>query len=1117
VKDPRTSAARVSPSIVGVAVVCGRAVARYHADANGSRKGPGMSITNLSKTRRCWKFLLGVVALAALPSGSFADEKPKSELGALEFRAVGPAIPGRATRVSGVPGDPLTYYVAYSQGGIWKSENAGKSWKPVFDDQPTNSIGSIAIAPSDPNVIYAGSGEANIRGNVALGSGIFKSTDAGRTWHQAWKSRGQIGSMAVDPRNPDVAFAAVLGSPFGPGKDRGVYRTTDGGKTWKQVLFKDAETGASDVALDPNNPRIVFAGLWQTRRQPWVMTSGGPGSGLYRSADGGDTWEQLKENGLPAGPWGKVGVRVAPSDSNVVYALVEAKDGGLYRSNDGGKNWELASNHRSIRQRAWYYTVLTVDPVNADIVWFPQVPLLRTVDGGRTIVSVDAKTHGDYHDLWIDPTNPRRLVSGSDGGLGISVDGGATWAAPSMPTPQFYNIDVDDRWPYHVGGTIQDWGTASGPAYTLRRGEAGGGPTLGDFWAVGGGEAGDFVYDRGTPGTIYAGEYGGYISHYQEGVGNFRSVGVYPRNLSGTPAKEARYRFQWTAPIAASPHDPNVLYHGANVLFRTTNRGATWEAISPDLTRNDKSKQQWSGGPITGDITGVEVYDTIFSVAESRLSAGEIWVGTDDGLVQLTRDGGRNWTNVTPAKLPEWGTVEAVEPSRRHAGTAYVVVDARRLDDPRPYLFRTGNYGKSWEQLGKGLPDDQHLFVVREDPTDANLLYVGSERGLFMSRDAGASFVDIRNNLPAVGVADIEVKHDDLILGTRRGIWILDDITALRAFDAGVKARAAHLFPPRRAIRDRREFRWDDLVDTGSSNAPYGMTITYWLRDEPAPPAPGSKPKPDDPGELKLEVFDAQGALVRTLSSVAKPDRYRKDDPDEPREPNKPALTKKQGLNRVQWDLRHEGARLLQQAKIDSGNPEEGPLVLPGRYTLKLTAAGQTLTTEAEVAADPRSTATAEELRANFGFAMQAAAALDRLEQDIEKVRAIRSQAADIGKRTAGNPAARPLQETAAALVRRCDEIEHRMHNPEAEVVYDVLAGREGGAKLYSQLSTLYSDIQTSDFAPTQGQRDQPDENLAALAAIESELKALRSGDLARLETEAGALALPHVIVPGEG
>jgi photosystem II stability/assembly factor-like uncharacterized protein len=1044
-----------------------------------------------------------------------AVEKPKSEFGALKFRALGPAISGRVTRVAGVPGDPLAYFVAFAQGGVWKSVNGGRDWQPLFDEQPTNSIGSIAVAPSDPNVVYVGSGEANIRGNVALGSGIFKSIDGGKNWQQVWKGRGQIGTMVVHPKNPDIAFVAVFGSPFGPSQERGVYRTTDGGKSWQQVLFRDERTGASDVTFDPGNPRILFAGMWQALRQPWNATSGGPGSGLYRSADGGDTWQPMKEHGLPAGDWGKVGVRVAPSDSHIIYALIEAKDGGLFRSEDGGEKWEHVSAARVIRQRAWYYSCLTIDPTNPNVVWVPQVNLVRTIDAGKSWQAVKIPGHGDHHDVWIDPANPRRIITGNDGGVSLTLDGGATWAAPAIPTPQFYNIDVDDRLPYHVGGTIQDWGTASGPASTLRSGEdGGGGPNLGDFYIVGGGEAGDFVYDRAAPGHIYAGEYSGYISHYQEGTGNFRNISIYPKYFSGWPAKESKYRFQWTAPIAASPHDPHVLYHGANVLLRTIDRGVHWETISPDLTRNDKSKQQWSGGPITGDITGVEVYDTIFSIAESPAAAGEIWVGTDDGLVQLTRDGGKSWSNVTPPKLPEWGTVEAIEPSRRDAGTVYVAVDARRLDDSRPYLFRSRDFGKHWEQLGNGLPPDQHLFVVREDPTDPNLLYVGSERGVYFSRDGGGNFRDLRNNLPAVNVADIEVKHDDLILGTRRGIWILDDITALRAFTPEIKARPAHLFTPRAAYRFRLDARWDQNHEGQQENAPQGMTITYWLKEKPKGPPPGHKPVPEDPNELKLEIFDRAGKLVRTLSSVAKPNRYPKDDPDEPKKEAEPGLTKDQGLNRMQWDLRYEGSKRLPQAKIDSGNPDDGPMALPGKYTLKFTVDGQAYTSAAEILADPHSPVPPGELRQNFEFALQARAALDRLVDDIEEVRAIYAQTDDINKRTAANPAAKELQVAAAAVLTRCDELEHRMHNPEAEVAYDVLAGRQGGAKLYSQIAPLFTDIQNSDYAPTQGQLSQMEENLADLTAVETELGALRNGDLARLEAQAKALALPRVILP---
>ena len=1055
--------------------------------------------------------VLALITLAANVRAAVttAPEKPKSEYGALKFRALGPAITGRVDRVAGVPGDPLTYYAAFAQGGLWKSENGGRDWQPVFDDQPTNAIGSVAVAPSDPNVVYVGSGEANIRGNVSSGSGIFKSIDAGKTWLQVWKTRGQIGTMAIDPKNSDIAFAAVFGSPFGPSKDRGVYRTTDGGKSWQQVLFVDERTGAADVAFDPNNSHVLFAGMWQALRQPWTMTSGGPGSGLYRSADGGETWQRLKEKGLPDGDWGKVGVRVAPSDSRIVYAMIEAKDGGLFRSDDGGEKWEHVSAARIIRQRAWYYTCMTIDPANANIVWVPQVNLVRSIDGGKSWQSVKGPAHGDHHDVWIDPANSRRLLTGNDGGIALTVDGGATWASPALPTPQFYNIDVDDRVPYHVGGTIQDWGTASGPAYVLRSGEdGGGGPNIGDFYAVGGGEAGDFVYDPAEPGHIYAGEYSGFISHYQENTGNFRNVSRYPRNFSGVPAKEAQYRFQWTAPIATSPHDPKVLYHGANVLFRTTDRGVHWEPISPDLTRNDASKQQWTGGPITGDITGVEVYDTIFSAAESPLAAGEIWVGTDDGLVQLTQDNGKTWKNITPAKLPQWATVEAIEPSHRNSGTAYVVVDARRLDDERPYLFRTQDFGKNWEQLGQSLPSDQQLFVVREDPTDPNLLFVGSERGLYFSRDAGASFHDLRNNLPAIAVADIEVKHDDLILGTRRGIWIMDDISALRAFTPEIRNETLHLFASRPAYRFRLDSRWDQNHEGHADNAPMGMNITYWLKDE-IKEKPGESLHP-----LKLEVFDARGQLVRTLSSIVKPNRYSRDDADQPEKEAKPELSTDAGINRVQWNLRYEGSKRLQNAKIDSGNPDDGPRVAPGPYTFKLTLDGKTYTSTGVVLADPRSPVPADQLQQNIAFALQARAALDRLVDDIDEVRAIRAQTQDIKHRTAKNPAAKALQDAAEVVVMRCEELELRMHNPKAEVGYDVLAGREGGAKLYSQIAPLFTDIQSSDYAPTQGQSGQMDENLADLKHVEEQLSSLRNEDLARLEAQAKALGLPRVILP---
>ncbi|HEY2394477.1 MAG TPA: hypothetical protein VGH81_00670 [Rudaea sp.] len=1040
------------------------------------------------------------------------DEKPKP-YGALKYRTIGPAVGGRVDRVTGVPGDPLTFYLAAAQGGIWKSENGGRDFKPVFDDQPNGNTGSIAVAASDHSVLYVGTGEANIRGNVSFGTGIFKSTDAGKSWKQVWTTHGQIGTIAIDPRNAEVAYAAVFGSPFGASKERGVYRTTDGGKNWQRVLFKDELTGASDVAIDPNRPHVLFAGLWQAKRYPWDLTSGGPGSGLYRSDDGGDTWKQISEHGLPLGEMGKIGVAISRTDSNRVYALIEAKDGGLFRSDDGGENWERASGARVLRQRMWYYTTLTIDPDNADIVWLPQVNLVKTVDGGKEFVSVKGLHHGDNHDVWIDPTDNRRMIVGNDGGVDLTNDGGKTWWSPSLPLAQFYNIDADDRIPYHVGGTMQDWGTSSGPAYVLR---GNGAPLVADFYAVGGGEAGDFQFDRELPGHIYAGEYSGYISHYQELTGQFRNVTIYPHNMSGHGAIDGKYRFQWTAPIATSAYDPKVLYHGAQVLFKTSDRGVHWQAISGDLTRNDKSKQKWAGGPLTGDNTGVEVYDTIFSIAESPVAKDQIWVGTDDGLVQLTRDGGKNWQNVTPAKLPPWATVEGIEASRKDAGTAYVTVDARRLNDVHPYLFRTRDFGKSWEQLSKGLPEDQHLFVLREDPTDPNLLYVGAERGVFYSRDGGATFEDLRMNLPAIGVSDMRVKHDDLILGTRRSIWVLDDLSSLRAFVPSIRKEPVHLFKPRPAYRFRLDTRWDH--DGATDPAPLGLIVDYWLRDKiKGEPQDDDKPVENaHKDDLKLEILDAQGKIVRTLSTNPRPPKYAKDDADEPPEDDAGTeLTKEQGLNRIVWDLRYEGAKRLEKAKIDAGEPEKGILAAPGMYTLRLLVPGQAVvTTTAEIKPDPHSPVPAAELAQNVAFALRARDALDQLVDDIETIRAIREQAGIIKRMSADKAALKGVNAGAEVVIKHCDELDLKFHNPKAEVVYDVLAGRFGGAKLYSQIAPLYSDVQTSDYAPTQGQSSELDADLADKATLEGELSAFREGEVARFEEQLRAANLPRILTP---
>lgn len=1046
---------------------------------------------------------LRLVLLAALllPLAALSAQQPsRPELKALKFRLVGPYQGGRVSRVAGVPGDPRTYYLGSASGGVWKSTDGGVSWKPIFDDQPIGSIGSIAVAPSDPNVIYVGSGEANIRGNVQAGNGIYKSVDAGKTWTRVWSQEGQIGTMVVDPRNPDIAFAAVLGHAFGPNPERGVYRTRDGGKTWQQVLKKDPATGASDVALDPSNANVVFAGLWQARRRPWDLTSGGPGSGLYVSRDGGDTWKQLTGNGLPEGIWGKVGIAVAPSDGRRVYALIEAERGGLFRSDDGGDTWRLASPSRALRQRAWYYSTMAVNPSNPDDLWFPQVPLLHSIDGGKTILYAKGAHHGDHHDIWIDPQNPQRMIDGNDGGVDLTVDGGETWRAPRLPLGQFYHVSVDTRVPYRVAGAQQDIGTAQGPSNSLKR--PGIGP--GDWKDVGGGEAGWVVSDPADPNIVYAGEYLGIFTRYDDRSGQARNVTAYPENPSGHGIEDFKYRFQWTAPIATSPHDPKVVYHGANVVFKSSDGGQTWTVISPDLTRNDKSKQKWSGGPITGDNTGVEMYGTVFVIAESPAQKDLIWAGTDDGLVQVTRDGGKTWSNVTGAMpgSPEWGTVSMIEPSRLDPATAYVVVDAHRLDDMRPYLYKTTDGGRSWKRLDGRLPPDVYLHSVREDPTQRGILYLGTERGVMYSTDDGGSWQSLRLNLPTVAVHDLVVKDNDLVLATHgRSLWILDDLTPVRMLAQAMKADL-YLFPPPETIA----WRYGSGVRDRASgrNPPEGAQISYFLK---------AKPK----AEITLEIRDAQGRLVRTLRSTRRPPDYSGDEDDEEseagEEPKKADLATDPGVQRAVWDLRWEGARKIYQGKIDTGDPAKGPFAVPGTYSLTLNVDGRTATSALTLKADPRAGVPLPDLEQQLAFGLEIRDSISSLTDAVNQLRSIKDQLRARHAALAGNPAAVDLIAAGTALIATADSLEARLHNPTAEVVYDILAMR-GGAKLYSRLSPLLLWATDGDGPPTQGMREVFADQKRELTGYRDELRQLIEHDLAAVNAMAGSLGVGYVVVP---
>jgi photosystem II stability/assembly factor-like uncharacterized protein len=1062
---------------------------------------------------RIFLVLVATAFLSLTLAGHVLADEPKKDSSPfknLKFRSIGPAAGGRVSRSVGVAGDPHTYYAATAGGGLWKSSDGGLTWKAVFDDEPASSLGAIAVAPSDPNVVYVCSGEANIRGNVQPGNGIYHSTDGGKTWKHVWKHEGQIGRMVVHPTRPEVAFAAVLGHAFGPNPERGVYRTTDGGKTWKQVLKKDADTGAIDLSMDASNPRILFAALWQARRRPWELTSGGPGSGLYRSDDGGDTWKRLSGHGLPSGTWGRIGIAVAPSDGHRVYALIEAAKGGLYRSDDGGEKWELVNGNHYLRIRPWYFSTVTIDPANPDTVWCMNLQLLKSLDGGRTFKKVKGPHHVDHHDLWIDPKDPKRMINSNDGGVDITTNGGATWYAPPLPIAQFYHVSADNRVPYHVSGTMQDIGTASGPSNSLSTA----GIELCDWHGVGGGETGFTAPDPSDPNIVYAGEYGGYISRFDLRTRQVRNISIYPFNPSGHGAEVMRYRFQWTAPILISPHDPKVIYHAGNVLLKTTDAGRTWKAISPDLTRNDKTKQQWSGGPITGDNTTAEYYDTIFAIAESPRKKGVLWAGSDDGLVHVSLDGGQRWQNVTHniPGLPEWGTVVCIEASPFDAATAYVVVDAHRLDDMRPFLWKTTDYGKSWKSLTTALAQDIFLRVVREDSKQQGLLYVGTERGISISPDGGATWQPLKLNLPTVAVTDLVVKENDLVVGTNgRSVWIFDDLTPVRQLAPRLAMKDAKypevlLLPVQPSIRWRYHSPIYSTEDKeASDNPPKGAVIHYYL-DKKVKDA------------ITLEVVDAAGKVVRSLTSKkVNTGEPAEDHPDAPSERYKQTiLPTKAGLHRVVWDLRYNGADIIKGAKIDAGNPLMGPLVTPGGYTLKLTVAGKTLTTAAEVRLDPRVQLPTTDLADQLKLALDIRDDLSRVSGIVNRLRAVKSQLVARDKLLKENVNAEPFVKQSKALVAKLNALEEKLHNPSAKVTYDILA-QKGGARLYSQLGALYEWSCDSDGAPTQGMREVYGEHVRELKRLETEWQGMLKSDLPHLRELARSLAIPAVIVPEAG
>ena len=1007
----------------------------------------------------------------------------------MQWRQIGPFRGGRALAIEGVIGEPDTYYFGAVAGGVWKTVDGGANWTPLFDKEEISSIGAIAVAPSDHNVVYAGTGEGAIRGNTTYGVGVYKSIDAGKTWKNiGLKDSRQIGALIVDPKNTDVVLVAALGHAFGPNPERGIFRTTDGGKTWSKVLSKDENTGGIDIAFDPHNPNIVFASLWQARRQPWLFSSGGPGSGLYRSEDNGVTWKQLEGNGFPDGILGKIGVAVSGADSNRVYAIIEAKEGGLYRSDDAGQHWSRVNEDGRFRQRAWYFSKVYADPKSADTVYLLNTGLFRSVDGGKNFTLLPAR-HGDHHGLWIDPRNPNRIGNTSDGGVSISTDGGKTWTTQdNQPTAQFYHVAVDNAFPYHIYGAQQDNSNVG----IASRSDSG---VIGreNWFVAGDGECGFVVPDPRDWHIIYSNSEG-FAVRYDKNKGETQDISPVPLDNSGHGAVDLVHRFQWVSPLMLSLHNPDTIYTAAECVFRSTDHGQSWAQISGDLTRNDKSKQQPSGGPLTHDITSVEYYDTIFALAESPVKQGTLWAGTDDGLVQVTTDDGKNWSNVTP-KMPEWSTVDLIEASPHDGNTAYLAVDRHKLDDFKPYIFKTADLGKSWSTTVNGIPDGAYVHAVREDPKKRGLLYAGTELGVFVSFNDGAHWQPLKLNLPPSPIHDLVIKDDDLVVATHgRSFWVLDDVTPLRQVTAPSAKADVILYQPQTAWRLHYPEEFDKRQPVGD-NPPPGAIINYYLKTAP-------------PDEVTLDILDAQGKLVRRLSSKEK-----KDGEQPPEWPDRVARVKtipaNEGMNRFAWDLRYDDPIQIPGA-FYAGNGPKGPLASPGDYQVKLTVGGKSQTAPLHLAIDPRTKGAEAALQKQFALAVQVNDRISQLHQAVNEIRDLRSQIKDLHTRFGEDQRLKPAFDAA-------DGLEHKMSAVEQQLIQVNMKGSEANLAFPSMLNERFDafshSIDDGDTAPTKSQLNifqilngQLDEQLKKWQQIKSE-------DVARVSGMIKQANLPALIV----
>lgn len=1005
---------------------------------------------------------------------------PTDFTGLLEWRCIGPFRGGRVVAVAGDPRDIGTFYFGACAGGVWKTVDGGMYWECVSDGFfNTAAIGALEVAPADPNVIYAGTGETTIRIDVSHGDGVYKSSDAGRTWtHIGLSDTRFIGKIRTHPQNPDIVWVAALGHAFGPNEERGVFKSVDGGATWRKVLYKSDKAGAVDLTVDPNNPRMLYVAIWEAYRSFWQISSGGPDSSLWMSADGGETWTDITDRpGLPKGIKGKMAVAASPAQSGRVWALIEhAKEGGLYRSDNYGATWEKVSDNQHLISRAWYYVHLTADPTDPETVWVNNLSLWKSSDGGRTWVEVTTP-HGDNHDLWIDPKNNQRMIQGNDGGACVSFNGGMSWSTIyNQPTAQFYHLAVDTQQPYIVYGTQQDNSSVAVPSRSRRPGIS-----WGDCWIAGTGESGYIAVRPDNPDIVYVGAIGSSpgggnsLQRYDHKTKQIRLVTTWPEYMGGYGAIDHKYRFNWTYPIVISPHDPNTLYIGGNLVFRSTNEGQTWEPISPDLSRADPNTLQPTGGPVNRDSIGAEMYATVFSFIESPHEQGVFWAGSDDGLIHISRDGGATWQNVTPPDLPEWTMISGIEPSPYDPATVYIAGTRYKLDDYQPYLYKTSDYGTTWTRINAGIPADDFTRVIRADPVRQGLLYAGSETGLYISFDDGASWTRFMLNLPVAPVHEILIKDSDLIVGTHgRSIWILDDITPLRVVTGAEIEAPAHLFAPRASERVLPGIDWSGnnlgkdyigssggayvnekladgtvkrrYLDVGA-NPPKGVIVTYHLQEAPAEP-------------ITLSFYDASGELVRSFQSKpAEPAEGEKKDDKEPKAPAKA------GWNRFIWDMRHAPAPRIEGKDPPSEEVVPGPFVAPGVFRVALKAGESELLQEFSIVADVQSDSSQEDLEAQHDLLLRIHQTLGATVKAVNRMRELRGQLDGWAKRAETLPQGAAVVAQAKALKEKVLEIEKQILIPDLRPGW--ADNLNQGVRLLDKLESVAAAAALGDYRPT--------------------------------------------------